>query len=227
MAPAAAATARSATSFLTDIGVATWAAITEHRSNSIWPACTSTKWPTATRCPTAGSSTTRPAPAPFHDRRTSSSRAPAIGPTGPSRSFKKDNIPFEGGDAWLYIANGQAQFVVGAPVTGAPVPISHSADQPSPHPAWRDRGRRPLRLRRQRHEYVDLVRPRRHSSRQFLDEQQPESSNTARDPDFWTSNLYPYPGQPIELHVQGQRVTLLTEAMPYDVPLRLLNTASS
>ena len=41
-------------------------------------------------------------------------------------------------------------------------------------------------------------------------------------PDFWSSNLYPYPGQPIEIHVQGQRVTLLTEAMPYDRPLRLL-----
>ena len=35
-------------------------------------------------------------------------------------------------------------------------------------------------------------------------------------PDFWATNLFPYPGEPIEIHIQGQRVTLLTEATPYD-----------
>ena len=30
-------------------------------------------------------------------------------------NFDGDNIPFEGGDTWLYIENGQAQWLVGAP----------------------------------------------------------------------------------------------------------------
>ena len=53
--------------------------------------------------------------------------------------YDGDNIPFEGGDAWLYIDNGQAQWLVGAPVTGAPVAAHllplRRLTQPSSHPA--------------------------------------------------------------------------------------------
>ncbi len=135
--------------------------------------------------------------------------------------YDGDNIPFDGGDTWLYIENGQA--------TVARRRARHGRSGCGEHlllplrrptsPSFRLASSRTASTSATPscHQHVDLVRPRRHSGRRLVDQRQPEGSNAARHPRLLViRTLFPYPGQPIEIHVQGQRVTMLTGAMPYD-----------
>ena len=128
--------------------------------------------------------------------------------------YDGDNIPFEGGDAWLYIENGQAQWLVGAPVTGAPVAANNPAPAPATDPALIPPG-----VIEDGVHFGYAVNATNTSISFDRADVQADGSWTNNNPkvrtlpvtpDFWSSNLFPYPGQPIEIHVQGQRVTMLT-----------------
>jgi hypothetical protein len=134
--------------------------------------------------------------------------------------YDGDNIPFEGGETWLYIENGQAQWLVGAPVTSAAVAANNPAPAPATDPALIPPG-----VIEDGVHFGYAVNATNTSISFDRADLQADGLWTNNNPkvrtlpvtaDFWSSNLFPYPGQPIEIHVQGQRVTLLTEAMPYD-----------
>jgi hypothetical protein len=128
--------------------------------------------------------------------------------------YDGDNIPFDGGDAWLYIENGRAQWLIGAPVTSAPMPTNNptTADPALISPGVIEDGVH----------FGYAVNATTASISFDRADVQPDGSWTNNNPrirtlpvtpDFWSSSLFPYPGQPIEIHIQGQRVTLLTGAM--------------
>ena len=130
-------------------------------------------------------------------------------------TYDGDNIPFDGTDAWLYIEHGQAQWVIGAPVTGAPVLANYPAPAPQPPipPGVIEDG--------VHFGYAVNATPTSISfDRADVETDGSWTNNNPRirtlpvTPDFWATNLFPSPGQPIEIHVQGQRVTLLTAATP-------------
>jgi hypothetical protein len=134
--------------------------------------------------------------------------------------YDGDNIPFDGGDAWLYIENGRAQWLVGAPVTGAPVVANIPASAPVTDlaliaPGVIEDGVHFGYAVNATNTSISFDRVDVQADG-FWTNDNPKIRTLPVTPDFWSSNRFPYPGQPIEIHVQGQRVMLLADAMPYD-----------
>ena len=134
--------------------------------------------------------------------------------------YDGDNIPFEGGDTWLYIENGQAQCAGRRTRHRRSRRGEQSRSAPATDPALIPPG-----VIEDGVHFGYAVNATNTSISFDRADIQADSSWTNNNPkvrtlpvtpDFWSSNLFPYPGQPIEIHVQGQRVTMLTEAMPYD-----------
>jgi hypothetical protein len=130
------------------------------------------------------------------------------------------NAPFEDTDAWLYIENGQAQWMIGAPATGAPVPANN------PAPPATDRALIPAGVIEDGVHFgyaVNVTTTSISFDRVDVEADGSWTNNNPKirtlpvNPDFWSVNLFPGPGQPVEIHVQGQRVTMLTGALSYPV----------